>query len=148
MIVVSPEDFDVGAAIDAIGGGAGAVASFVGTVRGDADVVAMTLEHYPGFTERAIASVADDAQCRWPLTGMTIVHRTGRLSVGDRIVLVACASRHRAAAIEATSFIIDALKTRAPFWKLEHLDDGSDRWVEARGADEAALARWDQAIER
>jgi molybdopterin synthase catalytic subunit len=122
--------------------GVGAVASFTGLVRGDDGLVAMTLEHYPAMTEAALRGIAEDAAGRWPLAGLTVIHRHGRLVPGDRIVFVATASSHRAAALESCAFLMDWLKTDAPFWKREEWADGSARWVEARGADDAAKARW------
>lgn len=146
-ISVGPEDFDVAdelAALQAAAGDAGAIASFLGIVRrGEAPaIVAMTLEHYPGMTERAIAAMAAEAARRWPLFACRIIHRTGRIPAGGRIVLVATAARHRQAALDATAFLIDWLKVDAPFWKKEHREDGEERWVEARAADDAAAARW------
>jgi len=136
-------DFDVGAEIALLHAGRadiGAVASFVGMVRGG-DVMAMTLEHYPGMTERKLREVAEHAAERWPVGGIVIVHRRGRLLPGDRIVLVAVASPHRAAAFEACEFLMDWLKTSAPFWKREETEHGS-RWVEAKTTDDAAAGRW------
>jgi molybdopterin synthase catalytic subunit len=143
-IVVQEGDFDVGAELAALPGdvpGVGAVASFIGIVRGGDGLTALMLEHYAGMTEAALRNVAEEADARWPLTGITILHRIGRLRVGDRIVLVATASGHRAAALEATAFLMDWLKTRAPFWKREEGAWGT-RWVEARHADTAAAERW------
>ncbi|MFC3713440.1 molybdenum cofactor biosynthesis protein MoaE [Sphingoaurantiacus capsulatus] len=140
---VQADDFDPGAEIERLHAGRGdigAVASFTGLVRGG-DIVAMTLEHYPGMTERQLRAIADDAATRWPLDGIVIVHRHGRLLPGERIVLVAVASSHRAAAFEACAFLMDWLKTQAPFWKREESDEG-DRWVEAKVSDDAAAARW------
>ena len=140
---VQAGDFDPGAEMARLHAGRdniGAVASFVGLVRGG-DVVAMTLEHYPGMTERQLRAVAEEAVARWPLQGIAIVHRHGRLVPGDRIVLVAVASAHRGAAFEACAFLMDWLKTQAPFWKREETAEGS-RWVEAKVADDAAAARW------
>ena len=142
-IRVQAGDFDPGAEIERLHGGRadiGALASFVGLVRGG-DVSAMTLEHYPGMTERQLRAVADDAAARWPLQGVILVHRHGRLTPGERIVLVAVASSHRAAAFEACAFLMDWLKTSAPFWKREETAEGS-RWVEAKAADDTAAARW------
>jgi molybdopterin synthase catalytic subunit len=102
----------------------------------------MTLEHYPAMTERALAAIADEAARRWPLAGLTVIHRFGRLVPGDRIVFVATASAHRAAALEACAFLIDWLKTDAPFWKCEAFADGSRRWVEAKASDDDARTRW------
>ena len=140
---VQAEDFDAGAEIARLHAGRddlGAVASFVGLVRGG-EVAAMTLEHYPGMTERQLRAVADEAAARWPLQGVIVVHRHGRLVPGDRIVLVAVAAPHRAAAFEACAYLMDWLKTQAPFWKREETADGS-RWVEAKADDDAAAARW------
>lgn len=140
---VQAEDFDPGVEIARLHAGRddiGAVASFVGLVRGG-EVAAMTLEHYPGMTERQLRAVADEAAARWPLQALIVVHRHGRLVPGDRIVLVAAASPHRAAAFEACAFLMDWLKTQAPFWKREETADGS-RWVEAQADDDAAAARW------
>lgn len=143
-IAVQETDFDVGAELAALPGdvpGVGAVASFIGIVRGGDGLRALCLEHYPGMTEAALTAIAEQADARWPLTAITIVHRVGRLVVGERIVLVAAASGHRAAALEAVAFLMDWLKTRAPFWKREEGAWGS-RWVEARDADTAAAERW------
>jgi molybdopterin synthase catalytic subunit len=143
-ISVQEADFDVGAELAALAAGddqAGAVASFVGLVRG-ADVAAMTLEHYPGMTEKALAEIVAQARDRWPLGGVRVIHRVGRLLPGDRIVLVAVASRHRQAAFAACEFIMDYLKTQAPFWKREETAAGA-RWVDARESDDEALERWE-----
>jgi molybdopterin synthase catalytic subunit len=102
----------------------------------------MTLEHYPGMTEKALTALADEAKVRWPLCGVTVLHRVGMLRAGDRIVFVGTASDHRAAALEACAFLIDRLKTDAPFWKKEHRSKG-DSWVEARATDDAAARSWD-----
>jgi molybdopterin synthase catalytic subunit len=120
----------------------GAVASFTGLVRGDGGLLSMTLEHYPGMTEAALNALADQAAARWQLGGLIIIHRVGRLIPGERIVLVATASPHRAAALEACAFLIDRLKTDAPFWKKECFADGEERWVDARQSDSAAAERW------
>jgi len=147
MIRVQREDFDVGAEMAALTAGnhaIGGVAMFVGLVRdiaGDARVGAMTLEHYPGMTERKLAEIEAEARRRWPLEEVLVVHRYGRLEPGERIVLVITASAHRAAALEACEFLIDWLKTKAPFWKLEDTGDGS-RWVDSRESDDHAAARW------
>ncbi|MBK1659586.1 molybdenum cofactor biosynthesis protein MoaE [Paracraurococcus ruber] len=122
----------------------GGLASFVGLCRADDGLSALVLEHYPGMTERAIRRIAEEAYARWPLTGCTVVHRVGRLEPGAPIVLVLTASAHRAAALEACAFLIDWLKTRAPFWKREEFAGGGERWVEAKAADDAAAARWDR----
>lgn len=143
QVSVQSADFDAGAALDALGReGAGAVASFVGLVRGDGGLSAMTLEHYPAMTQTALDALADEAASRWPLSGIIVIHRVGRLVPGDRIVLVATASAHRAAALEACTFLIDRLKTDAPFWKKEEFADGTSRWVDARESDTAAATRW------
>ena len=147
MIRVQAEDFDVGAELGALGRGnrnIGAITSFVGLVRDlsdGSDVAAMTLEHYPGMTEKELAAVEREAHARWKLSATLIVHRYGRLEPGERIVLCAAASPHREQAFEACHFLIDWLKTRAPFWKLEDTAAG-EKWVEARDEDDAAAARW------
>lgn len=146
-IRVQTEDFDAGAEMTALRAGdasVGAVASFVGLVRDrndGADVSGMTLEHYPGMTERALEKIVAQAADRWPLTAATVIHRVGALRLQDQIVLVATASAHRDAAFAACTFIMDFLKTQAPFWKREDTSDGS-RWVEARASDDQAAARW------
>ena len=125
----------------------GAIASFTGLVRdlneGD-EVSLLTLEHYPGMTESQLEQIASEAESRWPLQAITIIHRVGTLAPGDQIVLVITASPHRGAAYEANEFIMDYLKTRATFWKKETLENRS-RWVESRGSDDAALMRWKKA---
>jgi molybdopterin synthase catalytic subunit len=147
MIKVQREDFDVGAELAALIAGrtdVGGVASFIGLVRdraSDATVSAMTLEHYPGMTEKKLAEIEAEAQRRWPLQATLIIHRYGRLEPGDRIVLVATASPHRQAALEACAFLIDWLKTKAPFWKVEETAAGP-QWVEARDSDDDAATRW------
>jgi molybdopterin synthase catalytic subunit len=146
MIRIQRAAFDVGAELAALSAGRtdiGALASFVGLVRDHADppLTAMTLEHYPGMTEKKLAEIEAEALARWPLQASLIVHRYGRMLPGEPIVLVATASQHRAAALEACAFLIDWLKTSAPFWKLEETSE-EDRWVEARGADDQAAARW------
>ena len=146
-VKVQSEDFDVGAELAAMTGGKtgiGGVTLFVGLVRdmaGGESVSAMTLEHYPGMTERQLEAIEAEAQARWPLDDVLIIHRYGRLEPGDRIVLVATASAHREAAFESCHFLIDWLKTRAPFWKMEATPEG-ERWVEAKDSDDAAAARW------
>ena len=147
MIRVEEDDFDVGAEIAALTGGKhgiGAVVTFVGLVRdmaGGARIGAITLDHYPGMTERGLAEIEAEAGRRWPLEASLIVHRHGRLDPGDRIVLVITASAHRRAAFEACEFLVDWLKTKAAFWKLEETDEGG-KWVDARDTDTAAAARW------
>jgi molybdopterin synthase catalytic subunit len=142
-VSVQEADFDVGVEIAALSKGdvgAGAVASFVGLVRGD-DVSAMTLEHYPGMTEAALAEIVSAAMGRWQLRGVRVIHRVGRLLPGDRIVFVGVASSHRHDAFVACEFIMDFLKTQAPFWKREETATGT-RWVDARESDAAAKERW------
>lgn len=147
MIRVQREDFDLGAELRALSSGdhaIGGVASFVGLVRdmaGGEKVGAMTLEHYPGMTEKMLGRIEAEALERWPLNASLIIHRYGRLEPGDQIVLVATASPHRQAALESCHFLIDWLKTRAPFWKLEDTPDGG-QWVDARDSDDDAAARW------
>ena len=146
-IRVQNEAFDLGAEVDALRAGRtdiGAVASFVGLARdmnAGSGVAAMTLEHYPGMTEKALAKLVDEACARWTLLDVTVIHRVGRLLPGDPIVLVAVAGQHRGEAFAACEFIMDYLKTQAPFWKKEETADG-ERWVEARASDDAAAARW------
>ncbi|MGN6376664.1 MAG: molybdenum cofactor biosynthesis protein MoaE [Sphingomonas sp.] len=130
------------AAVQALG--PGAVATFVGSVRADDGVTELELEHYPGATERALSRVLEEAKARWSLEAARIIHRVGVMRPGEPIVFVAAAAPHRQAALDACAFMIDRLKTDAPFWKRETRGD-SARWVEARGSDDAAAARWDQA---
>ena len=142
-VSVQDADFGGGAEIEALGAGtdnAGAVASFVGMVRGG-EILAMTLEHYPGMTEKALAEIVAEARRRWALLGVRVIHRVGRLLPGERIVFVAVSSSHRHDAFAACEFIMDYLKTQAPFWKREDTASGG-RWVDARESDDAALARW------
>lgn len=145
---VQAEPFDAGAEMGLLLAGrteVGGVGCFVGLVRdhaGGRPIRAMTLEHYPGMTERALARIAAEAEARWPLQGCTVLHRHGRLLPGEPIVLVLAASAHRQAALDATGFLIDWLKTRAPFWKREEFADGATEWVESRQADVAAASRW------
>ena len=144
MIRLQREDFDVGAEIARLTQGrtdVGAVATFTGICRSDGNVGAMTLEHYPGMAEAEIARHVEEAQSRWPLLGVTVIHRYGRLVPGDNIVLVVTASAHRDAAFAAAEFLMDYLKTHAPFWKKEERAGGVD-WVEARQSDNAAAGRW------
>ncbi|MCK9283994.1 MAG: molybdopterin synthase catalytic subunit MoaE [Rhodocyclaceae bacterium] len=144
-VSVREADFDIGAEIAALTAAdstAGAVASFVGLVRGSGEgVAAMTLEHYPGMTEKSLAAIVAEARQRWTLNAVRVIHRVGRLLPGDRIVLVAVSSRHRGEAFAACEFIMDYLKTRAPFWKREETDAGA-HWVDARESDDEALRRW------
>ena len=150
---VQREDFDLAAELKALTAGdhrIGGLASFVGLVRDMADlgagaaapVTAMTLEHYPGMTEKMLARIEDEACRRWHLSASLIIHRYGRLEAGDQIVLVACAAPHRGDALDACHFLIDWLKTEAPFWKLEETPDGDGHWVDARDSDTAAAAKW------
>ncbi len=142
-VLVQQEDFDPGAIqaeLEAFQ--PGAIAAFTGLVRDDGGMTGLTLEHYPGMTETMLDAVADQAIERWSLQGICIVHRTGTLKVGDRIVLVVCASAHRAAALEACAFVMDQLKTKAPFWKREERASGSGNWVSAKAEDDDAAAKW------
>ena len=149
MIRVQREDFDPGAELERLTRGRheiGGVVMFVGLVREGVDgarIQAMTLEHYPGMTEKQLAAIEAEARKRWPLDDVLVVHRHGRLSPGERIVLVATASSHRRAAFEAAEFLVDWLKTKAPFWKLEETSEGA-RWVEARSSDDSAAERWSE----
>ena len=147
MILVQAEDFDVGRELEKLSDGnldVGGVSCFIGLVRemaGDKPIKAMTLEHYPEMTEKALAEIEVEALERWPLAKTLIIHRYGELAPGDRIVMVAAASAHREAAIEAAHFLIDWLKTKAPFWKRELTPDGG-QWVDARSSDDSAAERW------
>lgn len=146
-ISIQREDFDPATEIDAVSVGRtdiGAVASFVGLCRDDGGRLrALELEHYPGMADAEVARVAEDAARRWPLLGVTVIHRYGLIAPGERIVLVLAASSHRDAAFSAAEFVMDFLKTRAPFWKREHLADGTlGPWVDARAADDRAADRW------
>ncbi|GBD44159.1 Molybdopterin synthase catalytic subunit [bacterium HR40] len=149
MIRVQHEPFDPGvelARFVASRTDVGGIAVFLGRVRdraGDTPILAMTLEHYPGMTERKLAEIEAEARRRWPLEDTLVIHRYGRMMPGEPIVMVAVASAHRHAALEACSFLIDWLKTRAPFWKCEETPQG-ERWVEARTSDELAAARWER----
>ena len=144
---VQAEPFDTAAEVRAITGGRtdiGAVVTFTGVCRGEAGKLsALEIEHYPGMAEAEIARVAEEAGKRWPLSGLTAIHRYGKIAPGEDIVLVVTASAHRTAAFEAAEFLMDYLKTRAPFWKKEHHADGTaGEWVEAKDADDAAADRW------
>jgi molybdopterin synthase catalytic subunit len=147
MIKVQREDFDIGAELAQLTNGntkVGGLASFVGLVRDLADqgaVSSMTLEHYPGMTEKRLAEIEAEARSRWPLEDVLMIHRYGRLEPGDRIVLVATTSPHRQAALESCAFLIDWLKTKAPFWKLEEGAKGA-AWVEAKESDDHAAEKW------
>ena len=141
---IQTADFDPGAEIAALttkAGDVGAIASFIGLVRSDDRMQAMTLDHYPGFAEREIATHVAEAKTRWPLLDVRVVHRVGRLTPGERIVFVGVASSHRGAAFAAAEFLMDYLKTRAPFWKLEERENGAT-WVEARESDDHSANRW------
>lgn len=122
--------------------GGGGVASFTGIVRGDGGLAALLLEQYPGMTQAVLQRLAETAAARWPLLGVTIIHRYGTLAPTDKIVFVGTASAHRAAALDACAYLIDRLKTDAPFWKKEIYADGHGHWVEAKATDDAAAARW------
>lgn len=144
---VQEHDFDLGSEVALIRNGRtdiGAIVTFTGTVRGGgaSGVASMTLEHYPGMTERELERVEAEAKQRWPLDASLIIHRYGKLSPGDNIVLVVTASSHRQAAFEAAEFLMDYLKTRAPFWKKEAGPDGEGNWVDARDSDDKAIERW------
>ena len=144
---IQEHDFDVSSELAALRAGdkrVGAVATFVGVVRDlndSAQVSTLTLEHYPGMTEKALAHIVDDAKQRWDIYDALVIHRVGPLSPSDQIVLVAVTSAHRGESFAACQFIMDYLKTRAPFWKKEQTPEG-ERWVEARASDEDAAARW------
>jgi len=148
IVRVQLATIDIGAECAALTAGRhdiGGIGSFIGTVRNTAGgrcIAAMTLEHYPGMTERALAAIAAEAERRWRLLGCTLVHRVGRLEPGEVIVLVLAASAHRHDALQASAFLIDWLKTKAPFWKKESFADGTEAWVDARENDTAAAERW------
>jgi molybdopterin synthase catalytic subunit len=148
-VSVQQQDFDIGAEISALTRGrhqVGALATFTGLVRDMNDgsgVQAMTLEHYPGMTENALEEIVEQARGRWDLDGVRVIHRFGRLMPGDQIVFVAVTSAHRGESFAACEFIMDFLKTRAPFWKREETPEGA-RWVDARDADDSAAERWEQ----
>jgi len=151
-ISVQTEDFDVAAEIARLTAGRtdiGGLGCFIGVVRDDKrhgaseqSIRALTLEHYPAMTLRAVNRITDEAEVRWNLQGCTVIHRVGRMVPGDNIVLVLTAAAHRQAALEATAFLIDWLKTKAPFWKREEFLNGEGVWVEARDSDNDAAARW------
>lgn len=146
-IRIQVEPFDAAAETAALTGGRadiGAVVAFTGLCRDDGGrLAALELEHYPGMAEAEIGRIAAEAQTRWPLLGLTIIHRFGRIVPAEEIVLVLTASAHRQAAFEAASFLMDYLKTHAPFWKREHLKDGTvGAWIEAKEADDRAAERW------
>jgi molybdopterin synthase catalytic subunit len=151
-VSVQTEDFDVGSEIARLTSGrtnVGGLGCFIGIVRDDKSreppgqlLGALTLEHYPAMTHRAIDRITNEAETRWSLLGCTVIHRVGRMIPGENIVLVLAAASHRQAALEATAFLIDWLKTKAPFWKREEFPDGTAVWVEARDSDDTAAARW------
>ncbi|MDT7535862.1 molybdenum cofactor biosynthesis protein MoaE [Sphingobium sp. SA2] len=143
-VAIQAEDFDVGgelAALEALGGGG--VASFTGVVRGDDGLVALELEQYPAMTQAQVGRIVDEAMGRWPLLGVSVIHRFGRLEPGARIVFVGTASRHRTAALESCAFLIDWMKSDAPFWKKEHFAGGATQWVAARDEDAVKAQGWD-----
>lgn len=140
---VQTQPFDLAAEMAGFGAGAGAIVTFSGLVRGEEGrLLALDIEHYPGMTEKALNAYGEKAARRFGLTDWRIVHRHGRLAVGETIMMVATAARHRKAAFEAAEYLMDWLKSRAPFWKREIGPDGPGDWVAARDSDEAALARW------
>jgi molybdopterin synthase catalytic subunit len=143
---VQRDDFDIAAEVGSLTAGRtdiGAIVTFTGRVRGnEGEIAAMTLEHYPGMTEAELSRIEAEARTRWPLQASLIVHRVGELKPGDNIVLVVTASEHRQAAFEAAAFLMDYLKTRAPFWKKETAASGESTWVESREGDERAARRW------
>ena len=144
-VTITTDDFDAGREIDALRlAGVGAIATFTGIVRNTAqspDLIALTLEHYPGMTEQEIQTIIDQARTRWPLQGVRVIHRIGRLLPHENIVFVGTASAHRQAAFDSAAFIMDYLKTQAPFWKKEETTSGG-HWVEAREQDNQALDKW------
>ena len=148
LIRVQTDDFNLSSVLGELCDGrtdVGASVTFIGYVRDlnlDDDIQTLKLEHYPGMTEKALAEIVDEAVTRWKLTGAAVIHRVGELRPQDQIVLVTVTSAHRGDAFSACEFIMDYLKTRAPFWKKEQLKDGSSRWVEARASDDEAAQRW------
>lgn len=147
LVRVQANDFDAAAEADRLTAGrhdVGALVTFTGLCRDEAGTLeALELEHYPGMAEAELARIAREAADRWPLTGLTVIHRFGKIRPGENIVLVIAASAHRRAAFEAADFLMDYLKTRAPFWKKEHLlDGGRAAWVEAKAGDDKDAARW------
>lgn len=141
---IQSEPFDPGAEFAGFGVGddVGAVVSFTGLVRGTGGLSTMEIEHYPGMTEAAVAQIVAEAEARWALDDCLVIHRFGPMAPGERIMMVATASRHRVAAFEAAEFLMDYLKSRAPFWKKEIGADGETGWVAAKDEDEDALSRW------
>ncbi|MBX3593934.1 molybdenum cofactor biosynthesis protein MoaE [Sphingomonas sp.] len=147
-VSVDPAPIEVASELAALEAhGAGAIASFTGIVRGDDGVTCLELEHYPGMTEAALCDIAEQAVARWSLLSAVIVHRIGPMSPGERIVFIGTAAQHRHAALDACSFLIDRLKTDAPFWKRE-VTDRSPRWVAARADDDQAASRWTRSADR
>ena len=149
-IRVQPDNFDLTEETGKLTDGRfdiGAVVTFTGLCRDEGgQLSALELEHYPGMAEAEISRIAKQAAQRWPLTGLTVIHRHGKIAPGENIVLVIAASAHRQAAFDAANYLMDFLKTRAPFWKKEHLKAGGDKgWVDAKDHDEQALTRWDQS---
>ena len=148
-ISIQADDFDIGAEVDRLrsgGNATGAIVTFSGLVRDlekDSQVQALILEHYPGMTESSLEKIIQEAEQRWPIQDVTVIHRIGELAAGDQIVMVAVASAHRQAAFEACEFIMDYLKTRAPFWK-KCRDEKGETWVEAKASDNDASQRWEQ----
>lgn len=141
--LLQPAAFDAGAEIARLGAlGGGGVASFSGIVRGDGGLTELFLEHHPGMTQPVMLAMAEQAAARWRLLGAVVIHRHGALIPGDPIVFVGTAAPHRADALEACAYLIDRLKTEAPFWKRETFADGTTRWIEPRAQDDAAAARW------
>ncbi|WBU64335.1 molybdenum cofactor biosynthesis protein MoaE [Paracoccus aerodenitrificans] len=144
LIRIQPDPFDLASILDGFGQGAGAIVTFSGIVRDDTgQMVALELEHYPSMTEKAVRDIATKARARWDLEDLAVIHRFGRLSVGEPIMAVATAARHRQAAFSAAQYLMDYLKSRAPFWKREIGADGPGDWVAAKCSDEDALSRWD-----
>ena len=142
-VLISDEPISAEVALSGLSDlGGGAVSSFTGISRDDGGVAAIELEHYPGMTESSLMRLIDEAFARWALLGAAIVHRIGRVAVGEPVVVVGAASRHRADALEATAFLIDRLKTDAPFWKKEHYVDGTSVWVDAKSSDDDRSSRW------
>ncbi|PMN26990.1 molybdopterin synthase catalytic subunit [Vibrio splendidus] len=147
-VLVTAEDFSVGGEYDYLAQGttAGAVVTFVGKVRdmnlGD-NVIGLSLEHYPGMTEKSLSEICDQAEARWPIQKMRVIHRVGDLDIGDQIVYVGVSSAHRGAAFEACEFVMDFLKTKAPFWKKERTTEAT-RWVDSRDSDAKAAERWEK----
>lgn len=142
-VSIQAEDFDVAAELAALeASGGGGVASFTGIVRGEDGLIALELEHYPAMTQAQVERIVGEAMDRWPLLDARVIHRFGRLEPGARIVFVGTASRHRTAALESCAFLIDWLKSEAPFWKKQHFADGGTGWVEAKAEDEAKARGW------